>query len=427
MRFVKKIAVTSEGEAAEKSIYDLDMEQIRKEDRRREGPCYLRNMERIQGFIWSFQWRGSRSAQDKNLFGLKTHLNVSVCHFLSIQIHLIILIIEKDRMEAGDMDEIIRLSGYMWNEEWDKEAIAEKLCKVMMILLFGVCLWTVAERPSGSIADEKEYSVASSFARNRAEEGEKQGMVLSAFFDSLDFSVPAPIPVSVVGQKALEGTADLEAQAVPAAAAECGPAVSVPVEGVQTEGVLAEEQEEVLPAMLTIHLHGNGGSPAMVTVTERADAVSSGGWSVPQRPGKVFDGWYLDTACTRPFEGVEAGTDILELYAGWRELEGFVSDDEGHILACTSGLAVVDGLLALPGIPACTGIEAGALADVADQITEIYIPANIRYIAPGALDGLPNLMYIEVEAGNPDYYSENGILYTAGGEIVGCPVWYTGE
>ena len=32
MRFVKKIAVTSEGEAAEKSIYDLDMEQIRKEE-----------------------------------------------------------------------------------------------------------------------------------------------------------------------------------------------------------------------------------------------------------------------------------------------------------------------------------------------------------------------------------------------------------
>ena len=32
MRFVKKIAVTSEGEAAEKSIYNLDMEQIRKEE-----------------------------------------------------------------------------------------------------------------------------------------------------------------------------------------------------------------------------------------------------------------------------------------------------------------------------------------------------------------------------------------------------------
>ena len=32
MRFVKKISVTSEGETAEKNIYDLDMEQIRKEE-----------------------------------------------------------------------------------------------------------------------------------------------------------------------------------------------------------------------------------------------------------------------------------------------------------------------------------------------------------------------------------------------------------
>ena len=84
------------------------------------------------------------------------------------------------------------------------------------------------------------------------------------------------------------------------------------------------------------------------------------------------------------FEGVEEGTDVLELYAGWRELEGFVSDDAGHILSCTSDLAIVDGILVLPSNSACTGIEAGALADVADQVVEIYIPANIRYISPGS-------------------------------------------
>ena len=201
------------------------------------------------------------------------------------------------------------------------------------------------------------------------------------------------------------------------------------VSGFDNAGLYLDSDGSAIEApVVTFNLDGqvltavrvsSDGTLNMATVNEALEA---------QRPAhKVFDGWYLDAACTRPFEGVEEGTDIMELYAGWRELEGFVSDDEGHILACTSGLAVVDGLLALPGIPACTGIEAGALADVADQITEIYIPANIRYIAPGALDGLPNLMYIEVEAGNPDYYSENGILYTAGGEIVGCPVWYTGE
>lgn len=208
------------------------------------------------------------------------------------------------------------------------------------------------------------------------------------------------------------------------------PAESSAIASVIPGGVdLAEEQEEAgaLPAMLTIHLYGNGGSPAAVTVTEQANAFSAENWSIPQRPGKVFDGWYLDAACTRPFEGVEEGTDVLELYAGWRELEGFVSDDAGHILSCATDLAIVDGTLVLPSNSACTGIEAGALADVADQVVEIYIPANIRYIAPGAFDSLPNLMYIEAEAGNPNYYSANGILYTSEGEIAACPAWYMEE
>lgn len=329
------------------------------------------------------------------------------------------------------MDEIIRLSGYMWDGEQDREAVVEKLCKILVLIIFGVCLWTAAESLSSSRADERGYSAESSFVRNQAVEDEKQGMIPLAFSvsDSLDFSVPAPIPAPAEGQKAPEGTVNLGAQTVPAAASvEGSPAVSaIPVESDQTEGSLAEEPEEVLPAMLTIHLYGNGGSPAVATVAEQADAVSSENWNIPQRPGKVFDGWYLDEACTRPFEAVEEGTTVLELYAGWSELEGFVSDDEGHILSCTSGGVIVDGLLALPGVSACTGIEAGALAGVTGQIMEIYIPANILYIAPGAFDGLPNLMYIEVEAGNPNYYSENGILYTAGGEIAGRPVWYTGE
>lgn len=329
------------------------------------------------------------------------------------------------------MDEIIRLSGYMWDGEQDREAVVEKLCKVLVLVIFGVCLWTAAESLSSSGADERGYSAESSFVRNQAVEDEKQGMIPSAFSvsDSLDFSVPAPIPAPAVDQKVQENMENLGTQAVPSdVPAGSGSAVSaIPVESDQAEGSLAEEPEEVLPAMLTIHLYGNGGSPAVATVAEQADVVSSENWNIPQRPGKVFDGWYLDEACTRPFEAVEEGTTVLELYAGWRELEGFVSDDEGHILSCTSGGVIVDGLLALPGVSACTGIEAGALAGVAGQIMEIYISANILYIAPGAFDGLPNLMYIEVEAGNPNYYSENGILYTAGGEIAGRPVWYTGE
>ena len=33
-------------------------------------------------------------------------------------------------------------------------------------------------------------------------------------------------------------------------------------------------------------------------------------------------------------------------------------------------------------------------------------------------------LQIEAALGNPNYYSENGILYTSAGEVVAAPVWY---
>ena len=186
-----------------------------------------------------------------------------------------------------------------------------------------------------------------------------------------------------------------------------------------TPGTTDTPGAAVIPETLTIHLNGNGGEPALSTMTESMDAVSAEGWSVPFRLGKVFDGWYLDAGCTVPFTGVNpedyAGTDtaVLEVYAGWRELDGFVA-----------GGSVIDGIFALPSDAACTGIEAGALSSVAGLITEVYIPANITYIGPGAFDGLGSLMYIEAAPVNPNYYSAGGVLYTMSGEVVAAPVWF---
>ena len=115
-------------------------------------------------------------------------------------------------------------------------------------------------------------------------------------------------------------------------------------------------------------------------------------------------------------------SELLQLAKGWGN---FVSDRINiWRLPCTGAGGVADGILALPADAACTGIESGALSAVAGQIEEIYIPANITYIGAGAFDGLPNLMYIEAAPGNPNYYSENGILYTSAGEVVAAPVWY---
>ena len=196
-----------------------------------------------------------------------------------------------------------------------------------------------------------------------------------------------------------------------------------------TPGTTDTPGAAVIPETLTIHLNGNGGEPALSTMTESMDAVSAEGWSVPFRLGKVFDGWYLDAGCTVPFTGVNpedyAGADaaVLEVYAGWRELDGFVCNDAGHIISCAGG-SVIDGIFALPSDAACTGIEAGALSSVAGLITEVYIPANITYIGPGAFDGLGSLMYIEAAPGNPNYYSAGGVLYTMSGEVVAAPVWF---
>ena len=52
---------------------------------------------------------------------------------------------------------------------------------------------------------------------------------------------------------------------------------------------------------------------------------------------------------------------------------------------------------------------------------EVYIHTNITYIAPETFDYLRFLMYIEVAPGNPNYYSEDGILYSSSGELVAYP------
>ena len=140
---------------------------------------------------------------------------------------------------------------------------------------------------------------------------------------------------------------------------------------------------------------------------------------------KILDSFAKDENGYYQYPEDYAGTDtaVLEVYAGWRELDGFVCNDAGHIISCAGG-SVIDGIFSLPSDAACTGIEAGALSSVAGLITEVYIPANITYIGPGVFDGLGSLMYIEAAPGNPNYYSAGGVLYTMSGEVVAAPVWF---
>lgn len=320
------------------------------------------------------------------------------------------------------MEEIIGLSGY----EVNLEQIWRRLCCVLLVVLLVSGLYYVAETYEAALSGSGETEAVQK--RTHAAEGADSTDLAGE--DMLLLAEPSNMLDGVTDMERWKETVIPKTQEEQVShtgllGAQADTAGNLSVS--EQETVPGEAQATPVPAVLTIHLHGNGGTPDMTTFTEPVDALLPEAWSIPFRLGKVFNGWYLDAGCTIPFSEVKEGVEQLELYAGWKELAGFVSDDAGHITSCATEEVIQDGILALPSDMACTGIESGALAAVADQVAEIYIPANITYIGEGAFEKLPNLMYIEAAAGNPNYYSEGGILYTATGEIVACPAWYTVE
>lgn len=56
-----------------------------------------------------------------------------------------------------------------------------------------------------------------------------------------------------------------------------------------------------------------------------------------------------------------------------------------------------------------------------EGVIEVYIPANITFVAPGVLEKIGGLMYIEVAPDNPVYESRDGMLYNKGGELISRP------
>ena len=77
----------------------------------------------------------------------------------------------------------------------------------------------------------------------------------------------------------------------------------------------------------TVTFESNGGTAVTPqTVEENGLAVEP---AVPSRDGYVFNGWYLDAACTQKFDFNTVITKDLTLYAGWKETDGGTSGDSG--------------------------------------------------------------------------------------------------
>lgn len=191
--------------------------------------------------------------------------------------------------------------------------------------------------------------------------------------------------------------------------------VTVPSENAgvgETENPTTEENGT--PILWEVTCYGNGGFPAAASYSFDADSFTENDLAVPVYEGKIFTGWYMDEACTIPFDRAEGEKRKLTLYAGWKP-ETYMLSDRGYLIDCGPEM-VSDGLLLLPSDGSCTGVEAHAFDKLAQMVEEIYIPANITYIAPEAFENLANLIYIEVAPDNPVYYSVNGELYMKDGE-----------
>lgn len=133
-----------------------------------------------------------------------------------------------------------------------------------------------------------------------------------------------------------------------------------------------------------------------------------------------------DTPISEPTDTTEENVvpeapEITEESVFPEEIAGFLLDAEGYITGYTEQAIVRDDLLVIPESENLVGIRSGALAGLGESVTEVYLPANIRDIEPGAFDGFPYLMFVEVSGDNPYYYSLDGILYSVTGEEIFCP------
>lgn len=184
-----------------------------------------------------------------------------------------------------------------------------------------------------------------------------------------------------------------------------------------------DQLEEKAPvAYVTVSAYGNGGIPEVAEIYTEVNSFTLDSLAIPERLGKLFDGWYLDEACSVPFTEMEEGAEYLTLYAGWKDFPGFLSNDMGYITGYTGGAeTILDGFFCVPDYENCIGITKDAFGGMEESIFEIYIPGNITYIEDGALDCLDNLLYIEVSGDNPAYYSEKGILYYRDGGEAAYP------
>ena len=170
----------------------------------------------------------------------------------------------------------------------------------------------------------------------------------------------------------------------------------------------------------TVTLHTNGG--IMPGNAEEHLLIHVGDtviipWT-PSRTGFTFTGWFLDSMCTMPFDGVMPARD-MDLFASWAatSLNGRYSLEGDHATLLSYTLISEEGkAVYLPetveGFP-LTAIAADAFCGSAVQ--EIWLPSGLISLDIHAFRGASQIRAFHVHPDNTVLSAENGILYTADG------------
>ena len=194
------------------------------------------------------------------------------------------------------------------------------------------------------------------------------------------------------------------------------------------EDTVPDRPEEAVPIIKVVPDKPETVEPKIeeteITVSDPAD--NGTGAKVPETPDiDESDMQADDSDCSVDREVVGStdvsGTEEDPDIHGITILSGFVLDAEGYITGTENNVDVTDGILVFPIDQVCVGIRKGALSGLGEYVYELYIPENIRDIDTGVFAELTSLMYIEVEADNPCYYSMDGILYSVTGEVIFDP------
>ena len=173
-------------------------------------------------------------------------------------------------------------------------------------------------------------------------------------------------------------------------------------------------------------LNGNGGTvyagdASGDVLTLRMTVGSSIGESCAVQEDMLFTGWYTDAACTAVFDGIMPKKD-LAIFARWEYPSNYgeyAFENGAAKLIRYRLLEVESTVVRLPesvnGMP-LTSIAANAF--FGEDVTELYLPASLTYMEPGAMDGMESLKHIGVNPGSHSFSAVNGVLFNKDGTVL---------